>query len=103
MYPKYSKKAFDYVVKCWWWDVGVLFWTKAEDCQPNMGHKKCQRPSIAKQIRTVKKVVYAIFFTYKGPAIQILVPKGRTVTGKFYKNVVLRKLKNFYKSLPGQD
>ena len=33
-----------------------------------------------------------------GPAIQTPVPKGRTVTGKFYKNVVLRKLKNFYKS-----
>ena len=25
-------------------------------------------------------------------------PKGRRVTGKFYKNVVVRKLKNFYKS-----
>ena len=43
-------------------------------------------------------VLYAIFFTNKGPAIQIPVPKGRTVTGKFYKNVVLRKLKNYYKS-----
>ena len=38
------------------------------------------------------------FFTNKGPAIKIPVPKGRTVTGKFYKNVVLRKLKNYYKS-----
>ena len=51
-------------------------------------------------MRTVKKVLYAIFFTNKGPAIQIPVPKGRTVTGKFYKNVVLGKLKNdmYYKS-----
>ena len=37
-------------------------------------------------------------FTNKGPAIQIPVPKGRTVTGKFYKNFVLRKWKNYYKS-----
>ena len=39
-----------------------------------------------------------VFFTNQGPAIQIPVPKARTVTGKFYKNVVLRKLKNYYKS-----
>ena len=36
-------------------------------------------------------------FTNKGPAIQIPVPKGRTAAGKFYKYVVLRKLKNYYK------
>ena len=57
-----------------------------------------RRPSIVKRIRTVKKALYAIFFTNKGPAYQIPVPKGRTVSGKFYKNVVLRKLKNYYKS-----
>ena len=60
--------------------------------------KNARRPSIAKRKKTVKKVLYAIFFTNKGPAIGIPVPKGRTVTGKFYKNVVLRKLKNYYKS-----
>ena len=37
-----------------------------------------------------------LFFANKGPVIQIPVPKGKTVTGKFYKNVVLRKLKNYY-------
>ena len=41
--------------------------------------------------------LYATSFTNKGPAIQIPVPKDRTVTGKFYKNIVLRKLKNYYK------
>ena len=41
--------------------------------------------SIAKQMRMVKKVLYAVF-TNKGPAIEIPVPKGRTVIGKFYKN-----------------
>ena len=60
--------------------------------------KNARRPSIAKQILTVKKVLYAIVFTNKHPAIQIPVPTGRTVTDKLYKNVVLRKLKNYYKS-----
>ena len=41
---------------------------------------------------------FCIFFTHKGSAIQIPVPKGRTVTDKFYKNVVLGKLKNYYES-----
>ena len=39
-----------------------------------------------------------LFLTNKGPAIQIPMPKGRTITGKFYKKIVLRKLKNYYKS-----
>ena len=30
--------------------------------------------------------------------MQIPAPKGRTVTAKFYKNVVLRKLKKYYKT-----
>ena len=49
--------------------------------------KNTRRVSSVKQIRTVKKVLYAIFyfFTNKGPDIQIPVAKGRTVTGKFYK------------------
>ena len=34
-------------------------------------NKNARRPSIAIRIRTEKKVVYAIFFTNKGPAIPI--------------------------------
>ena len=41
----------------------------------------------------VKKVLYVIFFDNKGSVMQITVPKGRTVTAKFYQNVVLRQLK----------
>ena len=59
-----------------------------------MGYQKCrERPSIAKRQRTGKKVLHIIFFDNKGPVIQIPVPKGRTVTGAFYKNVVLKRLK----------
>jgi len=49
----------------------------------------------------VKKVLNCIFFTNNGPAIQNPVPKGKSVTAKFYKNVVLKKLqKYFYKRRP---
>ena len=54
-------------------------------------------PSIAKRQRTFKKVLYIVFFDNKGPVLQLPVPKGRTVTGAFYKNVVLKRLKAHFK------
>ena len=36
-------------------------------------------------------------FDNRGPVMHILVPKGKTVTGKYYRDVVLRKLKKHYK------
>ena len=50
------------------------------------------RPSIAKRQCTVKKVLYVIVFDIKGPVMQLPSLKGRTVTGAFYKNVVLKKV-----------
>jgi len=62
--------------------------------------KHSRRPVITKRTITVK-VLYCIVFTNNGPAIQIPVPKGNSVTEKFYKNVVLIKLrKYFYKRRP---
>jgi hypothetical protein len=43
------------------------------------------------------KVLYVIVFDNKGPVMQSPVPKGRTVTAKFYKNIVLKDLKSCYK------
>ena len=66
MYPKYSKKAFDYIV------TGDETWVYYFEL----------KRKVANRIRVTK----------------LPVPKGRTVTGKFYKNVALRKMKIFYKS-----
>ena len=38
----------------------------------------------------------AIFFDSKGPVLQIRVPKGSSVTGKFYRESVLTQLDDFY-------
>ena len=62
------------------------------------GPLKCQTPKYCQTNTNGKKDLTCYLFTNKSPAIQILVPKGRTVTGKFYENVVLRKLKTYYKS-----
>ena len=45
---------------------------------------------------SVKKVMYVMFFTNKGKALQIVVPNGKSVAAKFYKNVILRKLENYF-------
>ena len=41
-------------------------------------------------------MLYAIFFDLKGPVLQIPVPKGSSVTGKFYTESVFTQLVDFY-------
>ena len=41
-------------------------------------------------------MLYAIFFNSSGPIVQVPCPFGHTVTGRFYKNSVLKKVKEFY-------
>ena len=40
--------------------------------------------------------MYVIFVDNKGPVLHIPVPRGKTVTEKFYRNIELRKLKKTY-------
>ena len=58
-------------------------------CQEN-------RPCIAKRTISSKKMLYAIFFKSSGPVVQVPCPSGHTITGRFYKNSVLKKVKEFY-------
>ena len=96
MYPKFSQKSFTNLI------TGDETWVHYFEPKRKVSNKiwatkNARRPTIAKRTRTVKKVLYAIFFSSSGLAIQIAVPKGRTVTGRFYKNVVLKQLKKYYK------
>ena len=47
---------------------------------------------------SIKKVMYVIFFSNQDPAIQIAVPKGKSVNARFYKGNVLHKLKKYFLS-----
>ena len=52
-------------------------------------------------LHAVAKHQIAIFFDSKGPVLQIPVPKGSSVSGKFYRESVLTQLVDFYqKSRP---
>ena len=58
--------------------------------------KDQKRPCIAKRTISSKKMLYAIFFNSSGPVVQVPCPSGHTVTGRFYKTSVLKKVKEFY-------
>ena len=48
--------------------------------------------------------MYAIFFNSSGPVVQVLCPSGHTVTGRFYKTSVLKKVKEFFnKKRPSKE
>ena len=53
------------------------------------------RPVTARRCKTSNRM-YAILFDSKGPVLQIPVPKGSSVTGKFYRKSVLTQLLDFY-------
>ena len=53
-------------------------------------------PVIAHRCKTSNRMLYAIFFDSKGAVLQIPVPKGSSVTGKFYIESVLTQLVDFY-------
>ena len=54
------------------------------------------RSVIARRCKTSNRMLYAIFFDSKGPVLQIPVPKGSSVTGKFYRESALTQLVDFY-------
>ena len=58
--------------------------------------KDRKRPCIAKRTISSKKMLYAIFFNSSGPVVQVPCLFGHTVTGRFYKNSVLKNVKEFY-------
>ena len=58
--------------------------------------KDQKRPCIVKRTISSKKMLYGIFFNSSGPVVQMPCPSGHTVTGRVYKNSVLKKVKEFY-------
>ena len=54
------------------------------------------RPVIACHCKTSNGMLYAIFFDSKSPVLQIPVPKGSSVTGKFYRESVLTQFVDLY-------
>ena len=67
---------------------------RADNKQWKRKYKK--RPCIAKRTVSSRKMLYAIFFNSSEPVVQVACPSSHTVTGRFYKTSVLKKVKEFY-------
>ena len=90
LYPNFDKKKFANIV------TGDETWIHIFMSLKIWATKATKRPCIVRRTMSVGKVLYAIFFSTQGPAIQIAVPKGKGVTGKFYRDNVLKKLRRYY-------
>ena len=95
MFPKYDKKQFANVV------TGDETWVHYFEPFRKVSNKiwatkHSKRPIIANRSLSTKKVLYAIFFSGEVVAIKVPVKKGKSITGKYYKDVVLKKLKKYY-------
>ena len=62
--------------------------------------KHSRRPIIVKWSLSARKVWYAIFFSGEGVAIKVPVEKGKNITKKYYKDIVLEKPKKYQKQCP---
>ena len=54
------------------------------------------RPQIARRSRSVKRVLYALFFDARGIVARIPVPEHKTLTGIYYAEQVLPVVVNHY-------
>ena len=90
-FPKYNNQPFANIItgnETW-----AHFYEPKRKIQNKIWTTKGgKRPCIAKHTMSIKKVIYVIFFTNQGPAVQIAVPKGKSVNARFYKANVLHKL-----------
>ena len=62
--------------------------------------KQSIRTIIVKRSLSARKVGCAIFFSGERVAIKVLVENGKNITGKYYKVIVLEKLKKYQKQHP---
>ena len=94
-FPKYNNRSFANIItgdETW-----IHFYEPKRKIQNKIwATKGGKRACIAKRTMSIKKVMYVVFFTNQGPAIQIALPKGKSVNARFYKGKVLPKLKKYF-------
>ena len=60
------------------------------------GSEKIKNALVLPREACSKKMLYAIVFNSNGPVVQVPCPSDHTATGRFNKNFVLKKVKEFY-------
>ena len=93
-FPKYDEKKFAKVV------TGDKTWIHYFEAVRKVNNKiwatrNNKRKVIAKCTFSAKKVLYAVYFSGEGIPVQVPVKKCKSITGKYYEDVVLKKLKRY--------
>ena len=92
MFQTYDKKQFANVVAGD--ENGVYYFELVRKVSNNIwATKHSRRPIIVKRPLRAKNVWYAIFFSGEGVTIKVPVEKGKNITRKYYKDIVLEKRK----------
>ena len=95
LYPEYDRKRFAELITGD--ETLVHYFEPRRKCLNSIwASKHSRRPVIAKRLATVRKSLYCIFFSIKGPAIQVVVPRRKNDTAKYYRKAVLQKQMNRY-------
>ena len=87
MFPKYDKKQFANVItgdETW-----IHYFEPIRKVKNKIWATKHSKRPIIAQPSLSAKVLYAIFSS-EGVAIKVPVKKGKSITGKYYKDIVLR-------------
>ena len=62
--------------------------------------KHSRHPIVVKRYLSARKVLYQIFFAGEGVTIKVPLEKGKNIIRKYYKDIVLEKLKKCQKRRP---
>jgi histone-lysine N-methyltransferase SETMAR len=96
MFQEFNRRRFNNVItgeETW-----VHFFEPHRKIDNNIwATRNARRPTIAKRTLSVKKVMVAVFFNINGILLQVSVPRGRSVTGRFYKQKVSKSLRKSFR------
>jgi len=96
MYPSYNSRTFaDF---CTGDETWVHFFEPRRKINNKIWTGKQARiPCIARRLQSVKKFMYAIFYSPQGVVASVPINQGNTVTGRYYKSKILSKVEKYYK------
>lgn len=96
MYPSYNSRTFaDF---CTGDETWVHFFEPRRKINNKIwAGKQARRPCIARRLQSVKKIMYAIFYSPQGVVASVPINQGKTVTGRYYKSKILSKVEKYYK------
>ena len=92
-YPQFNQRTFSDILT--FNETWIHFYQPNRKCSKKIwATKNVWIPSIEKRTKSMKKVMYAIFFNRRGEADQAVIHHCKTITGKLYQWLAMKKFEN---------